>query len=61
MKAQPPSPAAQPPAPSGDEFESLVKRITDQVMHAMNGSANGKGDTSVVKGQTYASGVSGGI
>lgn len=40
------------------DLESLVQKITDQVMHAMNGAANG---SSVVKGQTYASGISGGV
>ncbi len=43
----------------GPEFEALVRRITDQVVHAMNGQAGGNG--SVVKGQTYASGLSGGV
>ena len=42
------------------DFESLVQRITDQVMLAMNGPPNGQG-SSVVKGQTYASGLSGGV
>jgi L-fuculose-phosphate aldolase len=54
--AQAPAPR---PSPDGADFESLVQRITDQVMHAMNGAANGNG--SVVKGQTYASGISGGV
>ena len=56
---------APQPAPrqqgGGDGIESLVQAITDQVMSAMNGNGpNGKGN-SVVKGQTYASGVSGGV
>jgi L-fuculose-phosphate aldolase len=59
--SQAPAPAMPLPASDGDEFESLVKQITDRVMHAMNGSANGKGDTYVVKGRTFASGVSGGV
>jgi L-fuculose-phosphate aldolase len=47
-------------APSQDDFESLVQRITDQVMHSMNGSSNGQGN-SVVRGEGHASGISGGI
>src|SRR5262245_28043457 len=42
------------PASGGDDIESLVKLITDQVMQAMNGD-------SVVKSGPYASGVSGGV
>src|SRR4051794_17061660 len=51
--AQPASRPAEPkskapaPAPSADgqELESLVQKITDQVMHAMNGAANGREPT----------------
>ncbi len=46
---------------NGQDMEALVQTITDQVMHAMNGaSSNGQG-SSVVKGQSYASGISGGV
>ena len=54
-------------SPGGSDIEALVRTITDQVMHAMNGaagsngSAQGKGTTSVVDGKGYASGISGGI
>ncbi len=55
-------PKAPASAPKGStpDVETLVKSITDQVMAAMNGDA-GKNGNSVVKGQTYASGVSGGV
>ena len=43
-----------------DGLEALVQKITDQVMLAMNGSGDRQGN-SAVKGQTYASGVSGGV
>ena len=36
------------------------RSITDQVMHAMNGAGGSNGDASVVKGRTFASGISGG-
>jgi L-fuculose-phosphate aldolase len=54
------------PATSGDaDFEALVQKITDQVMQGMNGAARlagaGINGNAVVKGQTYASGVSGGV
>ena len=51
------------PAPKADgpDVDALVKSITDQVMAAMNGGFSGKDGSSVVKGQTYASGVSGGV
>jgi L-fuculose-phosphate aldolase len=57
-----PAPKAQPAAPGGDgaNLEALVKTITDQVMTAMNGSANGRG-ASAVKAGPYASGISGGV
>jgi len=64
---QSPAPAPQPQTHGGGEgnFDSLVQAITDQVMSAMNGhapSANGAGrGNSVVKGGTYASGLSGGV
>ncbi len=41
---------------SDGDFESLVQQVTNQVMQAMNGQ-NG----SAVKGQVYASGMSGGV
>src|SRR3954451_23664308 len=44
----------------GDDMDELVQRITDQVMRAMNGSVK-DGDSSAVKGRTYASGISGGV
>ena len=51
------------PAPSskadGPDVDALVRSITDQVMAAMNGA--GRDGNSVVKGQTFASGVSGGV
>ncbi|MBX6312663.1 MAG: class II aldolase/adducin family protein [Isosphaeraceae bacterium] len=47
------------PALDGADFETLVQKITDQVISAMNGAAGGNG--SVIKGQTYASGISGGV
>ena len=60
-------PADSPAPQSGGDgnLESLVQAITDQVLSAMNGSSrngrsNGQGN-SVVKGQTYASGLSGGV
>jgi len=43
--------------PKGDDIEAMVQKITDQVMHAMNGHSGG----SVVKGKVYASGISGGV
>ena len=55
------------PARRRSDFDALVRTITDQVMHAMNGeagsngSAQGKGTTSVVDGKGYASGISGGM
>jgi L-fuculose-phosphate aldolase len=42
-----------------EEFESLVQRITDQVMQAMNGALM-NGDEAVVKGRAFAAGVLGG-
>ncbi len=46
------------PAKADDvPFESLVQRITDQVMSALNG----QGGPSVVKNDAYASGISGGV
>ncbi|CAN5876105.1 class II aldolase/adducin family protein [soil metagenome] len=45
------------PKADDSQFESLVQRITDQVMSALNGQAN----SSAVKGGTYASGISGGV
>jgi L-fuculose-phosphate aldolase len=61
QRASEPSPApATPAAPSGNpDFEALVRQVTDQVMNAMNGQAGSNG--SVVKGSTYASGISGGV
>jgi L-fuculose-phosphate aldolase len=56
MPAARPAPKAEP----GVDVESLVQKITDQVMHAMNGSSGTNG-SSAVKGQTYASGISGGV
>jgi L-fuculose-phosphate aldolase len=55
-------PARPAPAPSadGEELESLVQAITDQVLRAMNGAADGR-EATAVKGRTYASGVSGGV
>src|SRR3954447_21997415 len=55
-----PGPRPQEPAKptGGDDMESLVQRITDQVMKAMNGAPNDR-DSSVVKGRAYASGISG--
>jgi L-fuculose-phosphate aldolase len=66
---QPASPPPRRPAPDGpaspdgSDVDALVRTITDQVMHAMNGAAhgNGKGTTSVVDGKSYASGISGGV
>jgi L-fuculose-phosphate aldolase len=65
------APPASPQRPSqngqastdGPDVDELVRTITDQVMHAMNGAAgsNGKGTTSVVDGKGYASGISGGV
>jgi L-fuculose-phosphate aldolase len=46
-------------AMSDGDFETLVKTVTDQVMQAMNGQSGTNG--SVVKGQKYASGISGGV
>jgi L-fuculose-phosphate aldolase len=60
LQAQGPAPSANGQPRESAEFESLVKSITDQVMNAMNGSANGQA-SSVVKNGPYASGVSGGI
>jgi L-fuculose-phosphate aldolase len=63
-KPQPPQqPAARPSSngaapPKGDDMESLVRLITDQVMQAMNGDGQG---SSVVKAGPYASGISGGV
>jgi L-fuculose-phosphate aldolase len=48
--------AAQASSNGDADMESLVKLITDQVVQAMNGSAD-----SIVKGGAYASGVSGGV
>jgi L-fuculose-phosphate aldolase len=61
-RQQPPAPKA-PASPAGTDIDALVRTITDQVMHAMNGAAgsNGKGTTSVVDGKGYASGISGGV
>jgi L-fuculose-phosphate aldolase len=50
---------AKPAEADGADFEALVQRITDQVMHAVNGQAGSNG--SVVKGQPFASGISGGV
>lgn len=51
--------AAAPAGPAeGPEFEALVRRITDHVVQAMGGQAGSNG--SVVRGQSYASGISGG-
>lgn len=41
------------------DFESLVQKVTNQVVQAMNGQAGSNG--SAVKGQVYASGLSGGV
>jgi L-fuculose-phosphate aldolase len=71
LQHAPPAPTSKPaesrpkapaPAPAGDgaDLESLVQKITDQVMTAMNGAANGREPTAV-KGRTYASGLSGGV
>jgi L-fuculose-phosphate aldolase len=60
-QAQEPAKAPGPKPDRGDDFEALVQSITDQVMHAMNGAAGSNGDTSVVKGRTFASGISGGV
>jgi L-fuculose-phosphate aldolase len=61
-KLQQPAPR---PSSNDAEFESLVQRITDQVMQGLNGAARttsaGSNGNSVVKGQIYASGVSGGV
>jgi L-fuculose-phosphate aldolase len=51
--------APSKPEAGAADFESLVQRITDQVMHAMNGQAGSNG--SAVKGQAHASGISGGV
>lgn len=56
-KSKAPAPA---PSANGEELDSLVKKITDQVMLAMNGAADGREPTAV-KGRTYASGLSGGV
>lgn len=56
-----PSPKPEPAAKSGNEIDSLVSLITDQVMKAMaNGSGTNGRSTSVVKDGGYASGISGG-
>ncbi len=62
---QPNQSAPQTKFPSSGDAEAMVQAITDQVMAAMNGSGNHNGNgqgrgNSVVKGQTYASGISGG-
>ena len=68
----PPPPQQRPSpngaaSPNGSDVDALVRTITDQVMHAMNGgagangSAQGKKTTSVVDGKGYASGISGGM
>ncbi|HWE36533.1 MAG TPA: class II aldolase/adducin family protein [Isosphaeraceae bacterium] len=59
--AQEPAMAPEPKPAQADDFEALVRSITDQVMHAMNGAAGSNGDSSVVKGRTFASGISGGV
>lgn len=56
-----PAPKPEPAAKSGNEMDSLVSLITDQVMKAMaNGSGTNGRSTSVVKDGGYASGISGG-
>jgi L-fuculose-phosphate aldolase len=60
-QAQEPAMAPGPKPARVDDFEALVQAITDQVMHAMNGAVGSNGDTSVVKGRTFASGISGGV
>jgi L-fuculose-phosphate aldolase len=52
--------AAPASASSDGDFESLVQKITDQVMGAMNGAADRNG-SSAVKNGAYASGISGGV
>lgn len=61
--AEAPAPAASASsAPSGPDLESLVQKITDQVMAAMGGGSRGpSGNGSAVKGGPYASGISGGV
>src|SRR5438067_6014955 len=56
LQASPAPPPTAPALPSsdGDDFEDLVRRITDQVMHVMNGAADG-GEPTAVKGRAYAS------
>ena len=57
-----PAPTPSANGQSGADLDALVKSITDQVMHAMNGSAGGNGrGNSVVKDGGYASGISGGV
>ncbi|GAC1448816.1 MAG: class II aldolase/adducin family protein [Isosphaeraceae bacterium] len=64
--AQPPSNPPRSPSPSAtngrqeDNIDTLVKTITDHVMHALNGSGKDP-NNSVVKKDAYASGISGGV
>lgn len=51
---------SKPLESDGPDIEALVQKITDQVMHAMNGAADGREPTAV-KGRSHASGLSGGI
>jgi L-fuculose-phosphate aldolase len=52
--------AAPASASSDGDFESLVQKITDQVMAAMNGAADRNGSAAVKNG-VYSSGISGGV
>jgi L-fuculose-phosphate aldolase len=54
--------AAPAPAPAkqGNDMDSLVSLITDQVMKAMANGSNGR-NTSAVKDGGFASGISGGV
>jgi L-fuculose-phosphate aldolase len=55
--------AAKPAASAGGDdgnLESLVQKITDQVMAAMNGAADRNGSAAIRNG-AYASGISGGV
>ena len=51
----------RPTARAAPTWKRWSSSITDQVMQAMNGSADGRGDNSVVKNDAYASGISGGV
>jgi L-fuculose-phosphate aldolase len=53
-KLQPPVPVQA--APSDADLESIVRTITDQVMHTMNGAGSNGPASSVVKGRAYVSG-----